>query len=233
MIEIQNLCKSYGTTRALADVTFEVPAGQIVGFLGPNGAGKSTCLRILTGLVHADAGTATIAGQGYGELPNPARVIGSMLDAESFHGGRSGRESLRMAAITLGLPLTRVDEVLAEVGLSPREARRRVGSYSMGMRQRLGIAQALLSKPSALVLDEPTNGLDPQGQRWLTDLLRSRAEQGCAVLFSSHQLHDVARLAHSVVMIGHGRVLDRQQTDDIDDLEARYFELTAGTDRAA
>lgn len=233
MIEIANLSKSFGATRALDDISFDVPAGQVVGFLGPNGAGKSTCLRILTGLVRADAGTATIAGQAYAELPNPARVIGSMLDAESFHGGRSGRESLRLAAITLGLPLSRVDEVLAEVGLSPREARRRVGTYSMGMRQRLGIAEALLANPAALVLDEPTNGLDPQGQRWLTELLRSRAEDGCAVLFSSHQLHDVARIAHSVVMIGNGRVLARQQTGDIDDLEQRYFELTAGSDRAA
>lgn len=233
MITITNLTKTFGTIRALDDVSFTVPAGQVVGFLGPNGAGKSTCLRILTGLVHADSGTASIAGQAYGELPNPARVVGSLLDAESFHPGRTGRETLRMAALTLGLPHSRVDEVLAEAGLTPREAKRRVGGYSMGMRQRLGIAQALLANPSVLVLDEPTNGLDPQGQRWLTELLRQRAEQGCAVLFSSHQLHDVARIAHSVVMIGQGRVLASQDVADIGDLEERYFALTAGADRAA
>lgn len=233
MIHIEELTKSFGTTTALSGVSFDVPAGQVVGFLGPNGAGKSTCLRILTGLVHADSGTATIADHRYAELPNPGRVVGTMLDAESFHPGRTGRESLRLAALTLGLATSRVDAVLAEVGLSPRVAGRRVGGYSMGMRQRLGIAQALLANPSALVLDEPTNGLDPQGQHWLTDLLRQRAEQGCAVLFSSHQLHDVARIAHQVVMIGHGRLLASEPIDDVDDLEQRYFTLTADADRAA
>ena len=138
-----------------------------------------------------------------------------------------------MAALTLGLPRRRVGEVLAEVGLSDAEARRRVGAYSLGMRQRLGVAQALLGDPQALILDEPANGLDPQGQRWLSDLLRSRAARGCAVLLSSHQLHEVSRLAHRVVMIGGGRLLADHTTGDGTDLEEQYFTLTSGTDRAA
>lgn len=233
MIEMSHLHKNFGATRALDDVSFTVPAGRIVGFLGPNGAGKSTCLRILTGLVHADSGSATINGQAHGVLPNPGRVVGALLDAESFHPGRSGLETLRLAAITQGLPTSRVYQVLAEVGLTRAEARRRVGGYSMGMRQRLGLAQALLGDPAVLVLDEPTNGLDPQGQRWLAGLLQQRAERGCAVLFSSHQLHEVARIADSVVMIGAGRVLVDQRVAASADLEAQYFALTAGTDRAA
>ncbi|GAA1397455.1 ABC transporter ATP-binding protein [Luteococcus peritonei] len=231
MITIENLSKRFGAVQALDGISLEVPAGRIVGFLGPNGAGKSTCLRILTGLVHADSGTATVDGRTWTELPNPGRVVGVLLGTDSFHPGRTGRESLRLAATTMGLPTARIDEVLDEVGLSPAESRRRVGGYSLGMRQRLGMAQALLGEPAALVLDEPTNGLDPQGQRWLAELVRHRAERGCAVLLSSHQLHDVARLAHQVVMIGGGRVLADAATSEIADLEERYFTLTEGRDR--
>ncbi|MGO4957836.1 ABC transporter ATP-binding protein [Luteococcus sp. Sow4_B9] len=231
MIEIENLTKRFGAVQALQGVSVGVSAGRIVGFLGPNGAGKSTCLRILTGLVRADAGSATIDGRPYGELEVPGRSVGVLLGTESFHPGRTGRECLRLAALTQGLPAARVDEVLDEVGLGRAEASRRVGEYSLGMRQRLGVAQALLGDPSALVLDEPTNGLDPQGQRWLSQLLHERAERGCAVLLSSHQLHDVARLAHRVVMIGGGRVLQDVAVAEVADLEELYFGLTEGIDR--
>ncbi len=233
MLELTHVTKRFGSVLALDDVTFAVPAGQIVGFLGPNGAGKSTCLGILTGLVTPDEGAATVGGVCYVDLPNPAATVGSLLSTEGFHPSRSGLETLRMAALTLGLPRQRVGEVLAEVGLSTAEARRRVGSYSLGMRQRLGVAQALLGDPQALILDEPANGLDPQGQRWLSTLLRERAARGCAVLLSSHQLHEVSRLAHRVVMIGGGRLLADHTTGDSADLEEQYFALTSGTDRAA
>ena len=219
MLELTHVTKRFGSVLALDDVTFAVPAGQIVGFLGPNGAGKSTCLGILTGLVTPDEGAATVGGVCYVDLPNPAATVGSLLSTEGFHPSRSGLETLRMAALTLGLPRQRVGEVLAEVGLSTAEARRRVGSYSLGMRQRLGVAQALLGDPQALILDEPANGLDPQGQRWLSTLLRERAARGCAVLLSSHQLHEVSRLAHRVVMIGGGRLLADHTTGDSADLE--------------
>lgn len=233
MLELTHVTKRFGSVLALDDVTFAVPAGQIVGFLGPNGAGKSTCLGILTGLVTPDEGAATVGGVCYVDLPNPAATVGSLLSTEGFHPSRSGLETLRMAALTLGLPRQRVGEVLAEVGLSTAEARRRVGAYSLGMRQRLGVAQALLGDPQALILDEPANGLDPQGQRWLSTLLRERAARGCAVLLSSHQLHEVSRLAHRVVMIGGGRLLADHTTGDGTDLEEQYFALTSGTDRAA
>ena len=233
MLELTHVTKRFGSVLALDDVTFTVPSGQIVGFLGPNGAGKSTCLGILTGLVTPDEGAATVGGVCYVDLPNPAATVGSLLSTEGFHPSRSGLETLRMAALTLGLPRQRVGEVLAEVGLSTAEARRRVGSYSLGMRQRLGVAQALLGDPQALILDEPANGLDPQGQRWLSTLLRERAARGCAVLLSSHQLHEVSRLAHRVVMIGGGRLLADHTTGDGSDLEEQYFALTSGTDRAA
>ena len=233
MLELTHVTKRFGSVLALDDVTFAVPAGQIVGFLGPNGAGKSTCLGILTGLVTPDEGAATVGGVCYVDLPNPAATVGSLLSTEGFHPSRSGLETLRMAALTLGLPRQRVGEVLAEVGLSTAEARRRVGAYSLGRRQRLGVAQALLGDPQALILDEPANGLDPQGQRWLSTLLRERAARGCAVLLSSHQLHEVSRLAHRVVMIGGGRLLADHTTGDGADLEEQYFALTSGTDRAA
>lgn len=236
MISYTDLTKRYGDQLALDAVSFSVEPGSITGFLGPNGAGKSTAMRILLGLARPSAGTALIGGQAYTSLPNPGRVVGALLDADCFHPGRSGRESLRLAALTMGLPGSRVEEVAEEVGLGRRELARRVRAYSLGMRQRLGLAQALLGDPRALVLDEPTNGLDPQGQRWLADLLRDRAERGCAVLLSSHQLPEVERLADRLVMIGAGRILTagtvaelRAEHGDIDRL---YFDLTSGVDRA-
>ncbi|MFW6598037.1 ABC transporter ATP-binding protein [Propionibacteriaceae bacterium Y2011] len=237
MITFDALTKQYGEQLALDHVSFTVPAGTVTGFLGPNGAGKSTAMRILLGLATATSGAATIAGRRYVQWPSPARVAGSMLDADAFHPGRTGRESLTLACLTLGLPSSRVDEVLELVGLTTREGRRRVRTYSLGMRQRLGIAQALLTDPSVLVLDEPANGLDPQGQRWLGDLLRDRAERGCAVLLSSHQLSEVERLADRLVVIAAGRIvaddtLARLQAahGDITDF---YFEVTSAHDRAA
>jgi ABC-2 type transport system ATP-binding protein len=207
VIVFSEVTKRYGAVTALDRVSFEVPAGTITGLLGPNGAGKSSALRILLGMARADSGQATVAGRPYAELPNPAMVAGSLLDADCFHPGRTARESLRLACLTIGLPYGRVSEVLEEVGLTEKQSRRRVRGYSLGMRQRLGLALALLGRPAALILDEPANGLDPHGQRWLGDLLRAQAEQGSAVLLSSHQLADVERLADRLVIISGGRVL--------------------------
>jgi ABC-2 type transport system ATP-binding protein len=237
MIVFDALTKNYGATHALQQVSFSVLPGSITGLLGPNGAGKSTALRILLALAEPTRGRATVAGRDYRKLPRPATVVGSLLDANCFHRGRTGRESLRLACLASGLPTDRVDEVLAEVGLTASEARRRTGGYSLGMLQRLGLAQALLGDPAALVLDEPANGLDPQGQRWLAELLQSRAERGCAVLLSSHQLAEVERLADRLVIIGNGAVLAddapgrmRAEHGDITDF---YFAATGGHDRAA
>lgn len=237
MISYTDLTKRYGETLALDGVSFTVNPGTITGFLGPNGAGKSTAMRILLGLSRASSGSALIAGQPYTGLPNPGRVVGALLSADCVHPGRSGRESLRLAALTMGLPRRRVDEVAEEVGLSRRELGRRVRAYSLGMRQRLGLAQALLGDPQVLVLDEPTNGLDPQGQRWLGEVLRARAERGCAVLLSSHQLPEVERIADRLVIIGAGRILAEDSVAALHaehgDINRLYFDLTVGVDRAA
>ena len=237
MIAFTHLTKSYGGNTVLDDVTFRVPAGQVTGFLGPNGAGKSTAMRILLGLADADSGTATIDDRPYRQWPNPAALVGSLLDADAFHPGRSGRESLLLSCLTLGLPARRADEVLELVGLTAAEGRRRVRGYSLGMRQRLGIAQALLTDPSVLVRDEPANGLDPQGQRWLGDLLRSRAERGGAILLSSHQLTEVERLADRLVVIAGGRIVADDTLTSLrvehGDITEFYFSATAPHDRAA
>ena len=233
MITFRNLTKRYGDVLAVDDISFTVEAGSITGFLGPNGAGKSTAMRCLTGLAFPTEGEALINGRRYRDIPNPSAQVGVLLDASAQHPGRTGRETLRSAATVMGAPRSRVDEVIKLAGLTAKEARKRVATYSLGMRQRLGIAQAFLGSPRVLILDEPANGLDPQGQRWLSDLLRSRAARGCAVLLSSHQLHEVSRLAHRVVMIGGGRLLADHTTGDGSDLEEQYFALTSGTDRAA
>lgn len=237
MIVFDQLTKRYPNTLALDRVSFTVEPGTVTGLLGPNGAGKSTALRILTGMSRPTTGTVTIAGHRYDRLPRPALVVGTLLDSDCFHRGRSGLETLRIACWTSGLPAGRIDEVLAEVGLSAAEARRRVSGYSLGMRQRLGLAQALLGRPAALVLDEPANGLDPQGQRWLAELLRAQAERGCAVLLSSHQLAEVERIADRLVIIGSGRVIADERPDTIraehGDITDYYFTATGGHDRAA
>ena len=208
MITFDHVTKRYGATLALDDVSFEVPAGSITGFLGPNGAGKTTAMRILLGHTRATSGRATIDGQQYAAIGNPARAVGGLLDAQAVHPGRTGAETLGIAAAMIGADRRRVGQVLDLVGLTVAESRRTVKGYSLGMRQRLGIAQALLGAPKALVLDEPANGLDPQGIRAIRGLLRALADDGCAVLLSSHLLHEVAQLADRVVIIGRGRILE-------------------------
>jgi ABC-2 type transport system ATP-binding protein len=207
MITIDRLTKKYGTTLAVDDVSFTAEAGRVTGFLGPNGAGKSTTLRIMVGLTRPDAGSATISGRHYVDLPNPGLEVGVLLDASAQHAGRTGREILILAQQFMGLPRSRVAEMLDVVSLTPTEASRRVGDYSLGMRQRLGIATALIGDPEVLILDEPANGLDPAGIRWMRDLLRGYADRGGTVLLSSHLLHEIEVIADDIVMIGLGRIV--------------------------
>ncbi|HEX5191919.1 MAG TPA: ATP-binding cassette domain-containing protein [Solirubrobacteraceae bacterium] len=203
-IEVTGLTKRFGETVAVHDLSFSVTAGRIVGFLGPNGAGKSTTLRVLLGLVRPTAGSATIDGRRYAELADPARTVGALLDGDDVHAGRSGRNHLRVLARAAGVAPGRADELLELVELTGA-ADRRAGGYSMGMRQRLGLAAALLGDPRVLVLDEPANGLDPQGIRWLRDFLRSLAGEGRAILVSSHVLAEISQTADDVIVINHGR----------------------------
>ena len=205
-IEINGLTKRFGSVRAVTDLSFEVQEGRVTGFLGPNGAGKSTTLRMLLGLVHSDAGEASFAGRSYEELEHPSAQVGAVLEEASFHPGRSGRNHLRVLAAAGGHPPERVDEVLAQVDLTGDAPDRRVKGYSMGMRQRLAIAAALLGDPEVLILDEPTNGLDPPGIRWMREMLRSQAGQGRAVLVSSHLLAEVAQSVDELVVISHGEL---------------------------
>jgi ABC-2 type transport system ATP-binding protein len=202
-IEIDGLTKRFGQVEAVSDLSFEVGAGRVTGFLGPNGAGKSTTLRMLLGLVHANAGRGTFHGRRYEELPHPSAHVGVVLEEASFHPSRSGRNHLRVLAAAGNHPDSRVDEVLATVELT-HAANRRVKGYSMGMRQRLAIAAALLGDPEVLILDEPANGLDPPGIRWMRDMLRAEAARGRAVLVSSHLLSEVAQAADDVVVIAGG-----------------------------
>jgi ABC-2 type transport system ATP-binding protein len=207
MITVESLTKTYGGFTAVDDVTLTAATGRVTGFLGPNGAGKSTTLRILVGLTPATSGTATIDGRRFTDLPNPGREVGVLLDASAQHSGRTGREILTVAARTMGLPRVRAQEMLELVSLTDEEADRRVRNYSLGMRQRLGIAAALLGDPHVLVLDEPANGLDPAGIRWMRDLLRGYADRGGTVLLSSHLLHEIEVIADDLVVIGHGRIV--------------------------
>ncbi len=205
-IEVRGLTKRYGSTVAVDNLSFTIPAGRITGFLGPNGAGKTTTLRAVLGLVRPTAGEARVVGEPYRRLPDPLRTVGAVLEADSFHPTRSGRNHLRVLVTAAGIPQSRVDEVLAQVELSGA-ARRRVGGYSLGMRQRLSVAGALLGEPGLLVLDEPANGLDPEGIRWLRNFLRSFAEEGGTVFISSHVLAEVSQLADEVVIIHRGRLV--------------------------
>jgi ABC-2 type transport system ATP-binding protein len=202
-IEIRGMSKRFGKVEAVRDLSFEVQAGRVTGFLGPNGAGKSTTLRMLLGLIHPSSGEGTFGGRRYEDLPHPSAQVGVVLEEASFHPGRSGRNHLRVLAAAGDHPAGRVDEVLETVGLTTA-AGRRVKGYSMGMRQRLAIAAALLGDPEVLILDEPANGLDPPGIRWMRDLLRSEAARGRAVLVSSHLLSEVAQAADDVVVIAGG-----------------------------
>jgi ABC-2 type transport system ATP-binding protein len=207
MITIDSLTKKYGRTTVVDDVSFVARPGRVTGFLGPNGAGKSTTMRMVVGLTKPTSGSSTVSGRPFAELPNPGREIGVMLDASAQHAGRTGREILTIVQQMLGLPGRRVEELLDLVSLTPAEADRRVGNYSLGMRQRLGIATALIGNPGVLMLDEPANGLDPAGIRWMRDLLRDFADRGGTVLLSSHLLREVEVVADDIVMIGHGRVV--------------------------
>jgi ABC-2 type transport system ATP-binding protein len=204
-IEIQGLSKRFGKVQAVDDLSLTVEPGRVTGFLGPNGAGKSTTLRMLLGLIHADAGEASFGGRRYEELEHPSAQVGVVLEDASFHPGRSGRNHLRVLAAAGGHPDERVDQVLAQVGLT-KAAGRRAKGYSMGMRQRLAIAAALLGDPDVLILDEPTNGLDPPGIRWMRELVRAQADQGRAVLVSSHLLAEVAQSVDDVVVIARGKL---------------------------
>jgi ABC-2 type transport system ATP-binding protein len=204
-IEFEGLSKRFKDVQAVSDLSFSVEAGRVTGFLGPNGAGKSTTLRMLLGLIHPNAGTATFGGVTYEGLPHPSSHVGAVLEEASFHPGRSGRNHLRVLAAAGSHPPARVGDVLDQVGLAAA-ADRRVKGYSMGMRQRLAIAAALLGDPDVLILDEPTNGLDPPGIRWMRDLVRDQAGRGRAVLISSHLLSEVAQSVDDVVVISRGRL---------------------------
>ena len=206
VISVQDVTKTFGKVSAVQNLSFEVEAGTITGFLGPNGAGKTTTLRILLGLVRPTSGTALVDGVPYARLGHPAFTVGAALEATGFHPGRTGRDHLRVLARPHGIPVSRVDAVLDEVDLT-HVAHRRVGAYSLGMRQRLGLAGALLGDPAVLVLDEPANGLDPAGVHWLRSFLRARADAGAAVLVSSHQLAELALSADQVVIIQRGRLV--------------------------
>jgi ABC-2 type transport system ATP-binding protein len=207
MIDVTALTRTYGGLRAVDDVTFTARPGRVTGFLGPNGAGKSTTMRVMVGLTPATSGSATVLGRKYADLPNPGREVGVLLDASAQHAGRTGRETLKIAARTMGLPMSRVEELLDLVSLTGTEAERRVKNYSLGMRQRLGIATALIGDPEVLILDEPANGLDPAGIRWMRDLLTGFATRGGTVLLSSHLLHEIEVIADDLVVIGQGRIV--------------------------
>jgi ABC-2 type transport system ATP-binding protein len=219
-ISVRGLTKRFGDVLAVDRLDFEAGEGTVTGFLGPNGAGKTTTLRMLLGLVSPTAGTATITGRPYRELADPVRRVGAVLEASGYHPGRSGRDHLRVLATGAGLDPRRVDEVLELTGLVGA-GRRRVGGYSLGMRQRLGLASALLGDPEVLVLDEPANGLDPEGVHWLRGLVRGLADEGRTVLVSSHVLAEVAQTVDEVVIIDRGRLV----------AHSTLAALTAGADR--
>ena len=248
MITVSGLTKKYGDRTVVDDVSFELEPGTVTGFLGPNGAGKTTTMRMMTGLVPPTAGSATVDGRLYAELPNPGAVVGTLLDASAVHPGRTGRTHLMLLAQTIGVSAVRVDEVLELVGLTDA-ARRRIGGYSLGMRQRLGIAGALLADPPVLVFDEPANGLDPEGIRWMRDLLRVHAARGGTVLLSSHILSEVEHTVDRLLVIGAGRIVADGSVADllgdegtavravepvalIRDLEAAGFHVQHGSDGA-
>jgi ABC-2 type transport system ATP-binding protein len=214
VIEVENLSKRFGKTQAVAGLSFRVEPGTITGFLGPNGAGKSTTLRSILGLVHPDAGRAVVLGVPYRRLDRPLHRVGAVLEASEVHPGRTGRNHLRVLATGAGLPRSRVDEVLTLVELTAGGGRR-VKGYSLGMRQRLGLAAAMLGDPEVLVLDEPANGLDPAGIRWLRDLLRTLAAQGRTILVSSHVLAEVAQTVDRVVIIHRGRLIQQASIAEV------------------
>jgi ABC-2 type transport system ATP-binding protein len=214
LIEVEHLTKRFRKTVAVDDLSFKVRESTITGFLGPNGAGKTTTLRVALGLVRPTSGSARVLGHPYRSLERPTSQVGAVLEASSFHPGRSGRNHLRVVAAVSGLPRSRVDEVLEIVGLSG-DAGRRVGGYSLGMRQRLSLAAALLGDPRVFILDEPANGLDPQGIRWLRELLQSLAGEGRTILISSHVLAEVEQIADEVVIIHRGKFVEHATTAEL------------------
>ena len=231
-IAARGLTKRFGRVTAVDDLSFEVVPGSVTGFVGPNGAGKSTTLRMLLGLVEPDGGTASVLGLPYPSIDRPARTVGAVLEVQSFHPLRSGRNHLRVLAAASGIGEERVDEVLAIVGLG-EAAGRKAGGYSLGMRQRLGLAAALLGDPSVLVLDEPANGLDPHGIRWLRETLRAFAAGGKAVLISSHLLSEMGQMVDDVIVIDRGRLRYHGSVADLtqagaQSLEDVFLELTDG-----
>src|SRR4051794_12607483 len=215
MISSQGLTKRFGGRTVVQDVTFACEPGTVTGFLGPNGAGKTTTLRMLCGLSEPDAGTSAVLGGAYPVLATPGRRVGILLDASAQHPGRRGREPLALSARLMGVPETRADELLGLVGLDRSAARKRVRQYSLGMRQRLGLAHALLGDPEVLILDEPANGLDPEGIRWMRGLLRGFADKGGTVLLSSHLLHEVEAIADKLLIIGSGRLVADGARDEL------------------
>lgn len=249
MIEVRGLTKQYGAVRAVDDLTFDVKPGIVTGFLGPNGAGKSTTMRMILGLDTPTAGTATIDGTAYRRLKQPLRTVGALIDAKAVHPNRSAANHLKWIAQTNGIPTSRVEEVLGLVGLSD-VAGKKAGGFSLGMGQRLGLAAALLGDPEVLILDEPVNGLDPEGIRWVRDFLRSLAEQGRTVLVSSHLLSEMSQTADELVVIGRGKLVANSTTYEFiknyastavvvragdlgtlrDELISRGFEVQEGTD---
>ena len=230
MIAVEHLTKRYGRQLAVDDISFSCEPGTVTGFLGPNGAGKSTTLRMICGLTNPNAGTAGVLGTGYRSLPNPGREVGVLLDASAQHSGRSGREALALTAKVLGVDRRRVDELMERVGLSKTAAKKRVGTYSLGMRQRLGIAQALMGDPRVLILDEPANGLDPEGIAWMRHLLRDFADRAGTVLLSSHLLREVEAVADQLVVIGKGRIVAQGRKEE---LLAATGVIVRGLDAAA
>ncbi len=215
MINVEGLTRKYGAFAAVDDVSFVCQPGRVTGFLGPNGAGKTTTMRVMVGLTPPTHGRVTIGGHLYHDIPNPGLHVGVLLDASAQHAGRTGREILTIGAQTMGLPESRVDEMLELVSLDQTEAKRRLRNYSLGMKQRLGIAHALLGDPSVLILDEPANGLDPAGIRWMRGLLKSYADRGGTVLLSSHLLNEVEQIADEMILIGRGKIVASGTKDEL------------------
>jgi len=231
MIEARGLVKRYGSTIAVDNLSFDVMPGTVTGFLGPNGAGKSTTMRMMLGLDRPDAGTVRIGGKSYHDLRSPLREVGALLEAKAFHPGRTARAHLTALAASNAIPERRVGEVLGITGLE-KAAGRRAGKFSLGMSQRLGIAAALLGDPAVLLLDEPVNGLDPEGIRWIRNLLKNLAAQGRTVLISSHLISEVAQTADRLIVIGQGRLLAQTTVTELSarsSLEEAFFALTEGS----
>jgi ABC-2 type transport system ATP-binding protein len=231
MIEARGLVKRYGSTTAVDNLSFDVLPATVTGFLGPNGAGKSTTMRMMLGLDRPDAGAAMINGQRYRDLRWPLREVGALLEAKAFHPGRTARAHLTALAASNDIPRQRVDEVLAITGMD-KAAGRRAGKFSLGMSQRLGIAAALLGDPAVLLLDEPVNGLDPEGIRWIRNLLKDLASRGRTVLISSHLISEIAQTADQLIVIGQGRLLAQTTVAELSSrgsLEEAFFALTEGS----